>query len=213
MNDVSIFDKKGLFIYGPKEEIFADLDETENIKKALENKNDFLLIGRHSGYISKNYIWAGFKLEPQSSTQNSVLLFWNKIALKYSANRCTHFLNYNHYIQDNFNQYITIAIKVDFDVVTFDDFLKQMFDLSGGLELTYCQIKKQDDRYEAFIVLIDKDLNLLKEYEKQIRDSKLFVKNEKTCVNVYFYQQEECFRIINSIRELEPFALRKENQI
>ena len=57
MNDVSIFDKKGLFIYGPKEEIFADLDETENIKKALENKNDFLLIGRHSGYISKNYIY------------------------------------------------------------------------------------------------------------------------------------------------------------
>ena len=88
-----------------------------------------------------------------------------------------------------------------------------MFRLANGLELSYCQIINKDSGYEAFIVFLDKDFNLVKEYEKEVKDSELFTKNGKSDVKIYLYQNEDCFRIINRIKELEPFVLKKENQI
>ena len=215
MSNESVFDKKGLFVFGPKDQILADLEETTSVKEAMDSKNDFLLIGRHSGYNQNQYVWAGIKLNPEAFIKNTTLLFWNKLILKYSKSRCTHFLDYsyNSYMENNFSQHITIAINVKFSRETFDDFLKMMFKLVSGLELTYCQITNRGSGYEAFIVLLDRNFHLLKEYEKEFKASKLFTKNGRSCVNVYFYQNEECFRIINRIRELNPFVLRKENQI
>ena len=215
MSNESIFDKKGLFVFGPKDQILADLEETTSVKEAMDSKNDFLLIGRHSGHNQNQYVWAGIKLNPEAFIKNTTLLFWNKLILKYSKSRCTHFLDYsyNSYMENNFSQHITIAINVKFSSETFDDFLKMMFKLVSGLELTYCQIKNKDSGYEAFIVLLDRNFHLLKEYEKEFKASKLFTKNGKSDVKVYFYQNEDCFRIINRIKELEPFVLRKENQI
>ena len=208
MNNETIFDQKGLFVFGPKEQILTDLEQTDCIKQALDNKNDFLVIGKHSDFDITKYVWAGIKLAPESCIKNTVLLFWNKMFVKYNKNSCIHFLDYsyNSYMENNFAQHIIIAIKAEVANDTFDDFLKMMFRLVSGLELTYCQIKNKGRGYEAFIVLLDKDFHLLKEYEKEFKASDLFTKNGKSCVNVYFYQHEECLRIINRIKELESFV-------
>ena len=215
MNNESIFDKKGLFVFGSKEQIIADLEETDCVKEAMDSRNDFLVIGRHSEFYQTKYVWAGIKLDPEASIKNSSVLFWNKMILKYDKSRCTHFIDYsyNSYMQNNFARHIIIAINVKFGKDAFYDFLKMMFRLATGLELSYCQIKNKDSGYEAFIVFLDEDFNLVKEYEKEVKASELFTKNGKSDVKVYLYQNEDCFRIINRIKELEPFVLKKENLI
>lgn len=203
MTNKTIFESKGLFIAAEKEELLSCAEELKSTESALDSKNELIILGQKNNSYSRSNIKIGIKLNPDSFIKNSLYLSWKDLAMRLSKSSSPSFPDYLSLFLNNYNETIITGLKVEFNAADFQSFLPDFLKISDGLDLTYCQIYKNDDKFEAWIFLMDQDLYLLKEHEKSIRKIKAFNQTEKTRLQKFVFQKEECIKIIKKLTQLE----------
>lgn len=203
MTNKTIFESKGLFIAAEKEELLSCAEELKSAESALDSKNELIILGQKNNSYSRSNIKIGIKLNPDSFIKNSLYLSWKDLAMRLSKSSSPSFPDYPSLFLNNYNETILTGLKAEFNAADFQSFLLDFLKISDGLDLTYCQIYKKEDKFEAWIFLMDQDLYLLKEHEKSIRKIKAFNQTEKTRLQKFVFQKEECIKIIKKLTQLE----------